>query len=68
MYDEGVVQDVEDLALVLHVVDLLGLEDLDLLEDLGGEELARLLLLHQPHASEGACVPPCLPTPIVVRI
>lgn len=47
------VEKVEDLALVLHVVDLLRLQDLHLLEDLGREELARLLVFHQPHPPEG---------------
>lgn len=59
---------VEYLALILHMVDLFGLQYLYLLEDLGCEELARLLLLHQPHASEGAYLAPRVPTPIVVRI
>ena len=53
-YDEGVVEKVEDLAFVLHVVDLLGLQYLYLLEYLGGEELAGLLVFHQPHPAEGA--------------
>lgn len=62
------VEHVEYLALVLHVVDLFGLEYLYLLEDLGGEELAGLLLLDQSHASEGACIATGVPTPMVVRI
>lgn len=48
------VEKVEDLALVLHVVDLLGLQDLYLLEYLSREELASLFMLHQPYAAEGA--------------
>lgn len=62
------VEHVEYLALILHVVDLFGLQYLYLLEDLCGEELARLLLLHQPHASESAYFNPAVPTPIVARI
>lgn len=62
------VEHIEDLALVLDVVDLLGLEDLNLLEDLGSVVFAGLLLLDQPHASEGACIVLGVPTPIVVRI
>jgi hypothetical protein len=68
VYDEGVVKHIEDLAFVLDVVDLLGLEDLHLLEDLGSEELAGLLLFHQPHAAEGASLGRVVPTPMVVRM
>jgi hypothetical protein len=63
-----VVEHVEDLAFVLDVVDLLGLEDLHLLEDFGGEELSGLLLPDQPHPPESASLTPQVPTPIVVRI
>lgn len=48
------VEEVEDLALVLNVIDLFGLKDLYLLEYLGCEELAGLFVLHQPHTAEGA--------------
>lgn len=40
------VKQIEDLAFVLDVVDLLGFEDLHLFEDLSCEELAGLLLFN----------------------
>ena len=59
---------VEDLRLVLNVVDLLGLLNLDLLEDLGGAVLAVLLVADQPDPAEGACLGRGVPMPMVVRI
>ena len=57
----------QNLTLVLNVVDLLGLEDFDLLEDLGCEVAVGLLLLHEADPSEGPCIFISVPTPIVLR-
>jgi hypothetical protein len=63
-----VVEQVEDLAFVLDVIDLLRLQYLNLFEYLRCEKLAGLLLFDQSHASESACIGGELPTPMVVSI